>query len=393
MGNKKKIRTLVYVILCSLVILQKLFKNCSEEGSGKGLIGEEEMNINEKHKEELNKVTTSTVHMVSETRNSPLVLRTTHICKLKMIRPGVRIKKKLSNVDATSVAMTGGFEKTKAFVQATQEIKEDNLVKEDEEIMCLGNVDYGVGGMKVNAGTKGTTTEMVDVYGGVLNFSQGVGNINVQKLVKSCRLELIIDPFASTAMNIDLKVEKDNVRHRNNWMFATLRNVYLDTSQLNGNVTFDICKWPKREKTCHTNCEFEHGKWKFDVWRWPNRKKKLTHQFLRARIFSRRMELCVEIMFSWNEVVNREVSKWITCSKQAIYQHIEGRRLELLSLVGSEDEWVCRRLNMGWFEDIKECFQLVHLRCYRVYLLRSACSLETEILNCRGCFAAEAFRN
>ncbi|GKA71862.1 hypothetical protein Tco_0778078 [Tanacetum coccineum] len=66
-----------------------------EEGSGKGLIGEEEMNINEKHKEELNKVTTSTVYMVSETRNSPLVLRTTDICKLEMIRLGVRIKKKL----------------------------------------------------------------------------------------------------------------------------------------------------------------------------------------------------------------------------------------------------------------------------------------------------------
>nr|GEX11208.1 hypothetical protein [Tanacetum cinerariifolium] len=212
------------------------------KGSGKGLIGEEEMNINEKRKEELNKVTTSTVHMVSETRNSPLVLRTTDICKLEMIRPGVRIKKKLSNVDATSVAMTGGFEKTKAFVQATQEIKEDDLVKEGEEITCLGNVDYGVGGMKVNAGTKGTTTKTVDVYGGVLNFSQGVGNINVHKLVKCYRLELIIDPFASTAMNIDVKVEKDNVQHRNNWMFATLRNVYLDTSQLNENVKFDICK-------------------------------------------------------------------------------------------------------------------------------------------------------
>ncbi|GJS97146.1 hypothetical protein Tco_0804114 [Tanacetum coccineum] len=66
-----------------------------EEGSGKGLIGEEEMNINEKHKEELNKVTTSTVYMVSEIRNSPLVLRTTDICKLEMIRLGVRIKKKL----------------------------------------------------------------------------------------------------------------------------------------------------------------------------------------------------------------------------------------------------------------------------------------------------------
>ncbi|GJW00806.1 hypothetical protein Tco_1556057 [Tanacetum coccineum] len=114
-------------------------------------------------------------------------------------------------------------------------------------------------------------------------------------------------------------------------------------------------------------------------------------RFLRARIFSRRMELWVEIMFGWNEVVNRKVSKWTTCSKQTTYQHIEGRKvpekkgsLKLVSLVGSADEWICRRLNVGWFEDIKECFQLVHLRCYRVNLLISACSLETEILNTQG---------
>ncbi|GJQ90103.1 RNA-directed DNA polymerase like protein [Tanacetum coccineum] len=37
-------------------------------------------------------------------------------------------------------------------------------------------------------GTKGTTAEIVDAYGGVLKFSQGAGNINVHKLVKSCRL-------------------------------------------------------------------------------------------------------------------------------------------------------------------------------------------------------------
>ncbi|GKD40714.1 hypothetical protein Tco_1260921 [Tanacetum coccineum] len=60
-------------------------------------------------------------------------------------------------------------------------------------------------------GIKGTTTEIVDAYGGVLNFSQGAGNINVHKLVKSCRLEPIINPLAITAMNLDLKVEKDNV--------------------------------------------------------------------------------------------------------------------------------------------------------------------------------------
>ncbi|GJU28927.1 hypothetical protein Tco_1172516, partial [Tanacetum coccineum] len=94
--------------------------------------------------------------------------------------------------------------------------------------------------------------------------------------------------------------------------------------------------------------------------------------FLRARIFSRRMELWVEIMFCWNEVVNRKVNKWTTCSKQTIYQHIEGRKvsekkrsLELVSLVGSTEEWVCRRLNMGWFED-------------------TACSLVTEILSTQG---------
>ncbi|GKA66733.1 hypothetical protein Tco_0766541 [Tanacetum coccineum] len=56
-------------------------------------------------------------------------------------------------------------------------------------------------------GTKGTTAEIMDAYGGVLNFSQGVGNINVHKLVKSCRLEPIINPLAITAMNLDLKSE------------------------------------------------------------------------------------------------------------------------------------------------------------------------------------------
>ncbi|GJY61823.1 hypothetical protein Tco_0462480 [Tanacetum coccineum] len=111
------------------------------------------------------------------------------------------------------------------------------------------------------------------------------------------------------------------------------------------------------------------GHLKFDILKWPKRKKK---RFLRARIFSRRMELWVEIMFCWNEVVNRKVNKWTTCSKQTIYQHIEGRKvsekkrsLELVSLVGSTEEWVCRRLNMGWFED-------------------TACSLVTEILSTQG---------
>ncbi|GKA29620.1 RNA-directed DNA polymerase like protein, partial [Tanacetum coccineum] len=91
-------------------------------------------------------------------------------------------------------------------------------------------------------GTKGTTAEIMDAYGGVLNFSQGVGNINVHKLVKSCRLEPIINPLAITVMNLDLKVEKDNVRHR---------------------------------------------KWKFDVWRWLKGKKKLTHQFVFNKVCSK----------------------------------------------------------------------------------------------------------
>ncbi|GJX53262.1 hypothetical protein Tco_0281631 [Tanacetum coccineum] len=42
----------------------------------------------------------------------------------------------------------------------------------------------------------------------------------------------------------------------------------------------------------------------------------------------------------------------------------EKRASEFVSLVGSTNEWVCRRLNVGWVEDIKEGFQLVHLRCY-----------------------------
>nr|GEU87734.1 hypothetical protein [Tanacetum cinerariifolium] len=194
------------------------------------------------------------------------------------------------------------------------------------------------------------------------------------------------------------KMNEDSLSHLkfDIWKWPKRRRKGAKCKVKNKGWKFDFQKWPKRKKSCLTKYKFEHEKWKFDVWRWPNKKKKLTHQFvhlstlislnfcmvikevsnhcrfLRARIFSRRMELWVEIMFCWNEVVNKKVSKRTTYSKQAIYQRTKRRRvsekkgsLELVSLVGLTNEWVCRRLNVGWCEDIKEGFQLVHLRCYR----------------------------
>ncbi|GJV11509.1 hypothetical protein Tco_1353050 [Tanacetum coccineum] len=156
-----------------------------EEGLGKGIIGEEEMNINEKHKEELDKVTIHPVHMASEIRNSPLVLRTTYIRKLEVIRPGIEVKRGSSNVDDTSVVLSTKFEKTKAYIQVTQEDKEDDVVRKDEKVVCLGTLDYGVDGMKNNASTMGVSKiVVVDVYDSMFNFSERYGSTDFNKLVE-----------------------------------------------------------------------------------------------------------------------------------------------------------------------------------------------------------------
>nr|GEW31607.1 hypothetical protein [Tanacetum cinerariifolium] len=61
--------------------------------------------------------------------------------------------------------LTTKIEKTKASIQVTQENKKDDMVMEDEKIMCLGILDYGVYGMKNNASTiKVLDNGVVDVY-------------------------------------------------------------------------------------------------------------------------------------------------------------------------------------------------------------------------------------
>ncbi|GJU55520.1 putative reverse transcriptase domain-containing protein [Tanacetum coccineum] len=50
----------------------------------------------------------------------------------------------------TLMVLTTIFEKIKAYIQVTQEDKEDDMVMEDEEVMSLGIPDYGVNGTKSN---------------------------------------------------------------------------------------------------------------------------------------------------------------------------------------------------------------------------------------------------
>ncbi|GJS87093.1 hypothetical protein Tco_0769729 [Tanacetum coccineum] len=85
----------------------------------------------------------------------------------------------------TSVVLTTKFEKTKASIQVTHEDKEDDVVMEDEKVMCLGTLDYGVYGMKNNASTIGVSKiRVVDVYDGMFNFSERDGSTNFNKLVE-----------------------------------------------------------------------------------------------------------------------------------------------------------------------------------------------------------------
>ncbi|GJR42121.1 hypothetical protein Tco_1310224 [Tanacetum coccineum] len=122
---------------------------------------------------------------------------------------------------------------------------------------------------------KTKANKLVEMYNGKYDENKEEDNDLIASdlvLGKSCSLEQINDPFSFAAMNLDLKVEKDSgnfigdvinvsenvlahlvsefndssdniaqicyatyinaykVRHRNNWTFATLRNVYFDTS-------------------------------------------------------------------------------------------------------------------------------------------------------------------
>ncbi|GKE23940.1 trifunctional UDP-glucose 4,6-dehydratase/UDP-4-keto-6-deoxy-D-glucose 3,5-epimerase/UDP-4-keto-L-rhamnose-reductase RHM1, partial [Tanacetum coccineum] len=112
-------------------------------------------------------------------------------------------------------------------------------------------------------------------------------------------------------------------------------------------LEFDIGKWPTRKKIKGTKCKVKLGKWEFDIWKWPKSKKE------------GRKELC------YLGLKDAEKERRVS----------EKRASELVLLVGSVDKWVCRRLNVGWVEDIKEGFQLVHLRRYRACLFSSAAEI------------------
>ncbi|GJY44658.1 hypothetical protein Tco_0432871 [Tanacetum coccineum] len=99
-----------------------------EEGLGKGIIGEEEMNINEKHKEELD-----------------------------MIRPGIEVKRGSSNVDDTSA----GVDTNSNYIRLISVTQENNA-------STMGVSKIGV----------------VDVYDSMFNFSERDGSTNFNKLVE-----------------------------------------------------------------------------------------------------------------------------------------------------------------------------------------------------------------
>nr|GEV27033.1 hypothetical protein [Tanacetum cinerariifolium] len=67
-----------------------------------GLTGEEEMNMKERYNKYLNNVTTPSTCMVGKIRNWVLILRTTSICELEMIKLGMEDQRKLSDVDTTN---------------------------------------------------------------------------------------------------------------------------------------------------------------------------------------------------------------------------------------------------------------------------------------------------
>ncbi|GJT91145.1 hypothetical protein Tco_1079990 [Tanacetum coccineum] len=99
-----------------------------EEGLGKGIIGEEEMNINEKHKEELD-----------------------------MIRPGIEVKRGSSNVDDTSA----GVDTNSNYIRLISVTQENN------------------------ASTMGVSKiVVVDVYDSMFNFSERYGSTDFNKLVE-----------------------------------------------------------------------------------------------------------------------------------------------------------------------------------------------------------------
>ncbi|GJU55519.1 hypothetical protein Tco_1229233 [Tanacetum coccineum] len=143
----------------------------------------------------------------------------------------------------TLMVLTTKFEKIKAYIQVTQEDKEDNMLMEDEEVMSLGILDYGVDGMKSNTSTIGVSKiGVVDVYDGRFNFIERDGSTNFNKLV-----EMYNGTYEDNKVKDDVCVVCDK---------------------------FDIWNWPKRKTIIGTKCNLKYGRWKFNIWKWPKRKRK-----------------------------------------------------------------------------------------------------------------------
>ncbi|GKD54457.1 hypothetical protein Tco_1287844 [Tanacetum coccineum] len=106
---------------------------------------------------------------------------------------------------------------------------------EDEEVMSLGILDYGIDGMKSNASTIGVSKiGVVDVYDGRFNFSERDGSTNFNKLVEMYN-----------GLYEDNKVEDDDF-------------VVCDK--------FDIWNWPKRKTIIGTKCNLKYGSVENATW-------------------------------------------------------------------------------------------------------------------------------
>ncbi|GJT63736.1 hypothetical protein Tco_1015216 [Tanacetum coccineum] len=134
-----------------------------------------------------------------------------------------------------TLMLTTKFEKKKAYIQVTQEDQEDDMLMEDEEVISLGILDYGVDGTNRNASTIGVSKiGVVDVYDGRFNFSERDGSTNFNK---------VVEMYNGTYE--DNKVKDDDF-------------VIYDK--------FDIWNWPKRKTIIGTKCNLKYGSVENATW-------------------------------------------------------------------------------------------------------------------------------
>ncbi|PWA99446.1 hypothetical protein CTI12_AA007590 [Artemisia annua] len=222
------------------------------------------------------------------------------------------------------------IEKTKACVQVIQEDKEDDLVKEDYEIICLDNLGYGVDGMRTNASTNGVSKTDVFVASDdgwrhledqKADFKKSVDVVqmhsskhNTVKMGKSFEiLSILQDSFRKCYKTQLFKLEftcgllrsfefgDDKLHHQRRWIkdleketrgfiYVVVSQVKIGTTASKRNeVTCDLefdKQWGGlKRKWTHLDVEslFGHfrvlkygasfGYLKFDIWKWHTRKK------------------------------------------------------------------------------------------------------------------------